>query len=373
MRKRNVTRLLVGRQRRRRWTGLLRETVAQQLLRKTTQFELTIVSPENEDARKDIIRGGFKAAFGEWNGYALAALCVGLAATLAYGVSLRASPSERFAHLHDGRHSHRYLHWPRPVIAGERAELLRLQHLLHQALLQLLGIQTRRSADHRFLPAGLVRRRQSGGSSQTANPGDAPSAQRTANLYEFSRKIAAAAALEDVLWAAVHHVASTLQSSSLVLLPQKDGRLQIAAGYPPEDQLALNDWGAAEWAWEHGSPAGWKSETLPAANWLFLPMRTRRGMVGFRRIVQGTPACASAGPVAAAGDAGRPGRGRGRAHQPCRRYRGGAAADRDRAIALGAALVRVPRLAHPARIDTRLGDDAGDRGKPNGHRAGKNW
>ncbi len=40
----------------------------------------------------------------------------------------------------------------------------------------------------------------------------APSAQRTANLYEFSRKIAAAASLDDVLWAAVHHVASTLQS-----------------------------------------------------------------------------------------------------------------------------------------------------------------
>jgi two-component system, OmpR family, sensor histidine kinase KdpD len=107
------------------------------------------------------------------------------------------------------------------------------------------------------------------------------SAQRTANLYEFSRKIAAAAALEDVLWAAVHHVASTLQSASLVLLPQKDRRgLQIAAGYPPEDQLDLKDWGAAEWAWEHGRPAGWKSDTLPAADWLFLPMRTRRGLVG---------------------------------------------------------------------------------------------
>ena len=68
--------------------------------------------------------------------------------------------------------------------------------------------------------------------------------------------------------------------SSLVLLPQKDGRLNIAAGYPPEDQLALKDWGAAEWAWENSQPAGWKSETLPSADWLFLPMRTRRGMLG---------------------------------------------------------------------------------------------
>ena len=36
-------------------------------------------------------------------------------------------------------------------------------------------------------------------------------ARRTANLYDFSRRMAGAAALNDVLWAAVHHVASTLQ------------------------------------------------------------------------------------------------------------------------------------------------------------------
>ena len=45
-------------------------------------------------------------------------------------------------------------------------------------------------------------------------------AKRTANLYEFSRKIAAAASLDDVVWAAVHHVASTLQCASLVLTPR---------------------------------------------------------------------------------------------------------------------------------------------------------
>ena len=70
-----------------------------------------------------------------------------------------------------------------------------------------------------------------------------------------------------------------------VYMPDQDGRLQIAAGYPPEDQLALKDWGAGEWAWEHGGPAGWKTETLPAADWLFLPMRTRRGMVDLLKML----------------------------------------------------------------------------------------
>ena len=39
-------------------------------------------------------------------------------------------------------------------------------------------------------------------------------------------------------------------------------------------------WGAAHWAWEHGQAAGWSSGTLPASEWLFLPLKTGRGPVG---------------------------------------------------------------------------------------------
>jgi two-component system sensor histidine kinase KdpD len=105
-------------------------------------------------------------------------------------------------------------------------------------------------------------------------------AKRPANLYDFSRKIAGAASLDDVLWAAVHHVASTLQCHSLVLLPRRGDRLEIASGYPPEDQMSPTAWGAAQWTWEHGQAAGWGSGTLPGSEWLFLPLKTGRGLVG---------------------------------------------------------------------------------------------
>ena len=51
------------------------------------------------------------------------------------------------------------------------------------------------------------------------------SARRTANLYGFSRKIAAAANQDDVLWAVVHHVAATIHGRSLILLPDTRPRL----------------------------------------------------------------------------------------------------------------------------------------------------
>lgn len=279
--KRNVTRILVGRQRPRRWTGLFRETVAQELLRKATKFEVTIISPEEEEARKNIIDGGSLAnMIGHWNEYALATAGVGMASMLAYGASFFLPPSNIplifmtaviLVAIYLGRG---------PSIFSSILSFLAyniifikpyysfsgFRHTDILTIIFFLGVSIVVGNLAARLKVQIYSMRQS--------------AQRTANLYEFSRKIAAAASLEDVLWAAVHHVASTLQCSSLVLLPQKDNRLHIAAGYPPEDQLALKDWGAAEWAWEHGRMAGWKSDTLPAADWLFLPMRTQRGMVG---------------------------------------------------------------------------------------------
>jgi len=105
------------------------------------------------------------------------------------------------------------------------------------------------------------------------------SARRTANLYDFSRKVTAAATLDDVLWAVVHHVSTTINGKSLTLLPGDEG-LAIAAGYPPEDEIDDKSAAAAEWAWSHGKPAGRGSATLPAALWLFLPLKTARSSVG---------------------------------------------------------------------------------------------
>jgi len=105
------------------------------------------------------------------------------------------------------------------------------------------------------------------------------SARRTGNLYDFGRKITAAATLDDVLWAVVHHVATTIHGKSLVMMPADNG-LSIAAGYPPEDELDDKSTAAAEWAWAHGKIAGRGSATLPVALWLFIPLKTGRGPVG---------------------------------------------------------------------------------------------
>ena len=98
-------------------------------------------------------------------------------------------------------------------------------------------------------------------------------------LYSFSRKLAGAGTLDDVLWATAYQTALMLKVRVMLLLPE-NGAIAVKAAYPPEDILDEADLAAAKWAWENDRAAGRGSDTLPGARRLFLPMRTGRGAVG---------------------------------------------------------------------------------------------
>jgi two-component system, OmpR family, sensor histidine kinase KdpD len=99
------------------------------------------------------------------------------------------------------------------------------------------------------------------------------------SLYAFSRKLASAGTLDDVLWATAHQIAAMLKVRVVLLLPD-NGSIAVRGGFPPEDRLDEADLAAAKWAWQQNRPAGRDSDALPGAKWLFLPMRTGRGPVG---------------------------------------------------------------------------------------------
>ncbi len=104
-------------------------------------------------------------------------------------------------------------------------------------------------------------------------------AKTTEGLYLFSKKLAGAGTLGDVLWATVYQIASMLQVRVVVLLPE-NGRIAVQAGYPPDDTLDDADIAAAQWAWQHDKPAGRGADTLPGAKRLYLPLKTGRTQVG---------------------------------------------------------------------------------------------
>jgi two-component system sensor histidine kinase KdpD len=99
------------------------------------------------------------------------------------------------------------------------------------------------------------------------------------SLYSFSKKLAGAGTLDDVLWATAYQTALMLQVRVVLLLPE-NGSIAVKTGYPPEDTLDDADVAAAKWSFENDRPAGRGSDTLPGAKRLFLPMHTGRGAIG---------------------------------------------------------------------------------------------
>ncbi|MFZ3338443.1 MAG: sensor histidine kinase KdpD [Xanthobacteraceae bacterium] len=113
-------------------------------------------------------------------------------------------------------------------------------------------------------------------------------ARTTESLYAFSRKLAGAGTLDDVLWATAYQTALMLKVRVVLLLPEH-GTIAVRAGYPPEDILDDADIAAAKWAWENNRTAGRGSDTLPGAKRLFLPMHTGRGAIGVMGIDSDKP------------------------------------------------------------------------------------
>jgi two-component system sensor histidine kinase KdpD len=113
-------------------------------------------------------------------------------------------------------------------------------------------------------------------------------ARQTDDLYQFSRKLAVAVTLDDLLWASVHQIAMMLKVRVVLLLPDKES-IAVRAGFPPEDMLDDADLAAAKWSWEKNHIAGRGSDTLPGGKWLFQPLRTGRGPLGVVGIIRDEP------------------------------------------------------------------------------------
>jgi PAS domain S-box-containing protein len=102
---------------------------------------------------------------------------------------------------------------------------------------------------------------------------------RTAALYAFSRQIAGAVGLEDLLPVVVAQIGELLRADTALLLPE-GGRLVQRASHPALVDLSQAEMAAAAWVCQNDEPAGPGTDTLPGGDWIFVPLDTARGVVG---------------------------------------------------------------------------------------------
>jgi two-component system, OmpR family, sensor histidine kinase KdpD len=104
-------------------------------------------------------------------------------------------------------------------------------------------------------------------------------AQTMEDLYLFSRKLGAAASLDDLLQAITEQIALMLGLQARLLLAE-GGKLSLRAASPGAEPFSAAEFRAAYTCWSDNRPAGRGTNVRPEEPWLYLPLRTGRGVVG---------------------------------------------------------------------------------------------
>src|SRR5262245_25312347 len=101
---------------------------------------------------------------------------------------------------------------------------------------------------------------------------------RTAALYAFTREIAGAATIDELLLGIVEHVGNVFRAQVVLLLPEGE-KLLVRAAHPRGAPFSAAEHATALWVFERGERAGPGTDALPGRVWLHVPLATVRGAV----------------------------------------------------------------------------------------------
>lgn len=104
--------------------------------------------------------------------------------------------------------------------------------------------------------------------------------RRTASLYAVTREVGLAQSREASLEAAARHLREVFRAKIAVHLPSSEGRLGVALADEDTFVPGGRDVGIVEWVWAHQKRAGKGTDTLPSAVALVVPLTGARGRVG---------------------------------------------------------------------------------------------
>jgi two-component system sensor histidine kinase KdpD len=104
--------------------------------------------------------------------------------------------------------------------------------------------------------------------------------RHTAALYALSRELAATRGRGGIASAASRQLEATFGAQVQILLPDEGGRLEIPVGVPPAYPMDEKERSVAQWVFERGRAAGRGTDTLPAAQALYVPLIGSSGVVG---------------------------------------------------------------------------------------------
>ena len=105
-----------------------------------------------------------------------------------------------------------------------------------------------------------------------------PRTKRTGTLYALSQDLAVALDVSSIFIAVSKHIRGIFQWESVFLLPEGNELvMQEASGGL---RLGADDIAVATWAFQHGSVAGYDTDTLHGSRLRYIPIQSAQGVLG---------------------------------------------------------------------------------------------
>jgi two-component system, OmpR family, sensor histidine kinase KdpD len=295
-RKHNITKIIVGKPVRAAWVELLRGSVVDQLIRNCGSIDIYVMSGSGDDTAARPWRSWLSLSV-RWRAFLQSIALVALATLINVPISRVISPVNLvmpyltavvIAAVYVGRG---------PAIFAAVLSVLCFDYFFvpphltfsvsdTEYLLTFLGL----------FVVGVVISTLAARVRKQAETAEIREAQ-TAALYAFSRDLASALSLEQIVRTIAVHLCQNFGREAVVLLPRGESLELAGTGEDPAPEgdgaddplhcgalagrtLDENEMAVAAWAFQHGQPAGRGTDTLPASSRGYLPLKTVRAVVG---------------------------------------------------------------------------------------------
>lgn len=278
-RQREVTRVIVGRERRRRWLRLKRRSLGEELVLRTEDVEVLVTSGELSDEpppRREAARTSYAGLADYLFGLSAVLICTLVCwftratFTLAdqamiylFGVLVVSTRVTRLPALVTAFASVAALDFffVPPSFTFDVSDL---QYLITFSVMLIVALTVSTFTLRLRDQADAARQRE----------------RRTAALYAMSRQFVIETGVGEIAATAVAAVRELLDVGAVVLIADRSGGLSPCGGADSPLATSERELAVARWVFEHGRVAGHGTDTLPAAEGFYIPLVGTAGHLG---------------------------------------------------------------------------------------------
>jgi two-component system sensor histidine kinase KdpD len=274
----NVTKIIVGKPLRPRWKEILFGSVVDQLLRKSGNIDVYVVS--SESGAKRVLKEEARS-FSTWRRYTFGVLLVLAATGIGALIQTYISPTNLvMIYLLAVVITAAYLGRGPSIFVSFLSVLLFdfffvLPYLTFavsdtEYILTFIGLfgvglviseLTARVRDQ----AEVARRRE----------------RETAILYLLSRDLSTAEGLDEIVRSVTGNISQTFGREAVIFLPGSESSESLRPySANPNFELDSHELAVASWSFQHGESAGRGTDTLAASDARYIPLKTAKGVVG---------------------------------------------------------------------------------------------